>query len=296
MWDWKKIPGTTTLDQLPIPDTYCLTPGVSGFAGGVSNGKIGASAFMQNQFGVRAEKSWFMFEGAVICLGNNISAEREGEVFTIVEQSFFKDQLAYQNNEETKKVAAGQLINNVGEQVLIHNNTAYLFPQKTNLNVSTQVQNSRWKDINDVGSNEEQKNAVFKVWINHGEKADKAAYQYLIMPGINKPAKARKLADNFVILNQTNVQAVYSKSANKLMLVFFRPSETEIEGIKIKADQACIVLIENPGSGNPELYVADPSRKVKEVNIEIGTEKINIQLPVTLDYAGSSVHYKKTNP
>jgi chondroitin AC lyase len=213
-----------------------------------------------------------------------------------VEQSFFKDQLAYQNNEETKKVAAGQLINNVGEQVLIHNNTAYLFPQKTNLNVSTQVQNSRWKDINDVGSNEEQKNAVFKVWINHGEKADKAAYQYLIMPGINKPAKARKLADNFVILNQTNVQAVYSKSANKLMLVFFRPSETEIEGIKIKADQACIVLIENPGSGNPELYVADPSRKVKEVNIEIGTEKINIQLPVTLDYAGSSVHYKKTNP
>lgn len=155
------------------------------------------------------------------------------------------------------------MINNVGEQLLIHNNTAYLFPQKTNLNVSTQVQNGRWKDINDVGSNEEHKNAVFKVWINHGEKADKAAYQYLIMPGINKPAKARKLADNFVILNQTNVQAVYSKSANKLMLVFFRPSETEIEGIKIKADQACIVLIENPGSGNPELYVADPSRKVK---------------------------------
>lgn len=86
----EKIPGTTTLDQLPIPDTYCLTPGVSGFAGGVSNGKIGASAFMQNQFGVRAEKSWFMFEGAVICLGNNISAEREGEVFTTVEQSFSK--------------------------------------------------------------------------------------------------------------------------------------------------------------------------------------------------------------
>ena len=52
----EKIPGTTTLDQLPIPDTYCLTPGVSGFAGGVSNGKIGASAFMQNQFRVKAEK------------------------------------------------------------------------------------------------------------------------------------------------------------------------------------------------------------------------------------------------
>ena len=64
------------------------------------------------------------------------------------------------------------------------------------------------------------------------------------------------------------------------MLVFFRPSETEIEGIKIKADQACIILIENPGSENPELYVADPSRKPK-VNIELGTEKINIQLPVS---------------
>ncbi|WP_260398599.1 polysaccharide lyase beta-sandwich domain-containing protein [Elizabethkingia miricola] len=80
------------------------------------------------------------------------------------------------------------------------------------------------------------------------------------------------------------------------MVVFFRPSEAEVKGIKIKADQACVILIENPGSENPELYITDPSRKAKEVNIELGTEKINIQLPVALDYAGSSVHYKKTNP
>ncbi|WP_047034192.1 polysaccharide lyase family 8 super-sandwich domain-containing protein [Elizabethkingia anophelis] len=293
VWDWKKIPGTTTLDQLPIPDIYCLTPGESGFAGGVSNGKIGASVFMQNQFGVKAEKSWFMFEGAVICLGNNISSERDGNVFTTVEQSFFKDKLVYQNNGETKNVESGKLIKNTGEQMLIHNNTAYLFPQKTNLNISTQIQNGRWKDINDVGSTEEQKNAVFKVWIDHGEKATKASYQYIIMPGIRKSLKAKRIADDFIIENQKDVQAVYSKSANKLMLVFFRPAETQIKGIKIKADQACVILIENPGSNNPELYIADPSRKAKEVNVQLGAEKINIQLPVTLDYAGSSVHYKK---
>lgn len=71
-----------------------------------------------------------MFEGAVICLGNNISSERDGNVFTTVEQSFFKDQLVYQNNGETKNAESGKLIKNTGEQMFIHNNTAYLFPQK----------------------------------------------------------------------------------------------------------------------------------------------------------------------
>ncbi len=125
------------------------------------------------------------------------------------------------------------------------------------------------------------------------KKATKASYQYIIMPGIRKSLKAKRIADDFIIENQKDVQAVYSKSANKLMLVFFRPAETQIKGIKIKADQACVILIENPGSNNPELYIADPSRKAKEVNVQLGAEKINIQLPVTLDYAGSSVHYKK---
>lgn len=151
VWDWKKIPGTTTLDELPIPDTYCLTPGESGFAGGVSNGKIGASVFLQNQFGVKAQKSWFMFDGAVICLGNNITAGKEEKVFTTVEQNFFKDVVLYQSSGNKKEIGAGQFINNKDKQILIHRNTAYVFPQETNLNISTQNQKGRWKDINDVG-------------------------------------------------------------------------------------------------------------------------------------------------
>ncbi|WP_407483244.1 polysaccharide lyase family 8 super-sandwich domain-containing protein [Elizabethkingia meningoseptica] len=295
VWDWKKIPGTTTLDEFPIPDTYCLTPGESGFAGGVSNEKIGASVFLQNQFGVKAQKSWFMFDGAVICLGNNISAGKEGKVFTTVEQNFFKDPVLYQSSGNKKEIGAGQFINNKDQQILIHRNTAYVFPQETNLNISTQNQKGRWKDINDVGSTEEQDLSVFKVWIDHGAKANEAAYQYFIIPGIRKMEKAKKITNDFIVLNQQDVQAVYQKSSEKLMVVFFRPAETEISGIKIKADQPCAVLVENLLSKQPEIYVADPSRKIKEVSLQIGTQQMNIQLPVTPDYAGSSIHYKKTN-
>ncbi|MDE5430650.1 polysaccharide lyase family 8 super-sandwich domain-containing protein [Elizabethkingia meningoseptica] len=295
VWDWKKIPGTTTLDELPIPDTYCLTPGESGFAGGVSNGKIGASVFLQNQFGVKAQKSWFMFDGAVICLGNNITAGKEGKVFTTVEQNFFKDAVLYQNSGNKKEIGAGQFINNKDKQILIHRNTAYVFPQETNLNISTQNQKGRWKDINDVGSSEEQDLSVFKIWIDHGAKANEAAYQYFIIPGIRKMEKAKKITNDFIVLNQQDVQAVYQKSGEKLMVVFFRPAETEISGIKIKADQPCAVLVENLLSKQPEIYVADPSRKIKEVSLQIGIQQMNIQLPVTPDYAGSSIHYKKTN-
>ena len=64
-------------------------------------------------------------------------------------------------------------------------------------------------------------------------------------------------------------------------------------GQVIKADRACTFLIENLEAQNPEVFVSDPSRKKKEVNLGIGKENIHINLPTDRAFAGSSVHYKK---
>ena len=292
VWDWKKIPGTTTLENFPLPDTKYLTPGKSVFAGGVSDGKTGVSAFMQDQFEVKAQKSWFMFGREVVCVGSQISTDKDDEVLTTVEQNFFKDKVTYRNSVDKYEVKGGQLVNSNDQQILLHRNTAYIFPEKTNLTISSQIQKGTWKELTELGSTEEKKSAVFKLWINHGKKVNNGSYQYFIVPGIRNVNRAKKMAADFTIWNQKDVHAVYQKSSKKLMLVFFRSAEIDVMGQVIKADRACTFLIENLEAQSPEVFVSDPSRKEKEVNLGIGKENIHINLPTDRAFAGSSVHYK----
>lgn len=105
--------------------------------------------------------------------------------------------------------------------------------------------------------------------------------------------KAEKTSDNFIIWNQKDVHAVYKKTSGKLMLIFFKASQIQILGQTIQADRPCAVLIENLTPQNMALFVSDPSRKEKEVNLKIGNENIHINLPTDRAFAGSSVHYKK---
>ena len=127
------------------------------------------------------------------------------------------------------------------------------------------------------------------------KKADNGSYQYFIVPSIRSVNRANKITDDFIVWNRKDVHAVYKKSSKKkkLMLVFFNPAQIEVEGRMIKADRPCTVLIEDLEAQSPELFVSDPSRKEKEVNLGIGKENIHINLPTDRAFAGSSVHYKK---
>ncbi|OPC28947.1 silent information regulator protein Sir2 [Elizabethkingia meningoseptica] len=293
VWDWNKIPGTTTLAHAPLPDTKYLTAGKSVFSGGVSNGKIGAAVFLQDQFDVKAQKSWFMFDGEIVCTGNEISTDKDDHVLTTVEQNFFKDKVLYSNTAGKKIFKEDQLYTANDQQILIHRNTAYVFPQKTNLNISTNLQKGNWKELTELGNPDELQNAVFKVWIDQGKKTTQSAYQYFIIPDVKSLNKAEKTSDNFIIWNQKDVHAVYKKTSGKLMLIFFKASQIQILGQTIQADRPCAVLIENLTPQNMALFVSDPSRKEKEVNLKIGNENIHINLPTDRAFAGSSVHYKK---
>ena len=74
MWDWYRLPGTTT-----ERGSYSLKPlnnqrGKTAFVGGASDGMNGVSSYQQNLLNVSANKSWLMFDNAEVALGNSINA------------------------------------------------------------------------------------------------------------------------------------------------------------------------------------------------------------------------------
>lgn len=56
---------------------------------------------------VKAQKSWFMFGEEIVCVGSNISTDKEDEILTTVEQNFFKDKVIYQNLVDKHKLKKG---------------------------------------------------------------------------------------------------------------------------------------------------------------------------------------------
>jgi len=282
IWDWKKLPGTTTLENASIPRTQYLSPGKSIFSGGVSSGKIGVSAYLQNQFDVKAKKSWFMFDGEIICLGNDISSEKDDNILTVIEQNFLKGKILQKN------------FKNSPYNYILHREIAYIFPKKTNIKISTEKQKGSWSEITELGDERLIEENVFKLWIDHGKEMEtEKKYQYIIIPEVKNINDVKNISENFTIISQNDIHAVYKKSTQKLMIVFWEPSQIEVLGKTIKSDRACTIILENLDSQNLEFFISDPSRNEKEINLEFESKKISIKLPTEKEFAGSSVYYKE---
>ncbi|HLR31055.1 MAG TPA: polysaccharide lyase family 8 super-sandwich domain-containing protein, partial [Fodinibius sp.] len=65
VWDWQKIPGTTVVQKPSLPDPgEVQQAGLTGFAGGITDGMYGAAAFdFKSPIDpLEAHKSWFFFD------------------------------------------------------------------------------------------------------------------------------------------------------------------------------------------------------------------------------------------
>ena len=84
--DWRKIPGVTCPqgnDALPVPERDGDDRGSQeAFAGGATDGTIGAAGFDLKRAGLSACKAAFFFEGETVCLGAAIRSKGDAPIAT----------------------------------------------------------------------------------------------------------------------------------------------------------------------------------------------------------------------
>ncbi|MFM8495350.1 MAG: polysaccharide lyase family 8 super-sandwich domain-containing protein, partial [Planctomycetia bacterium] len=131
IWDWRRLPGTT-IEQ----GTYSLKPSVdwgvegsSGFAGGVSDGRNGATVLDYSRLNVKARKSWLFFDDVQVALGAGIdAAAATAPVITTLNQTFQKGSVSW----GTTSGSTGTLTS--GTQAwsdvswVVHDGVGYVFP------------------------------------------------------------------------------------------------------------------------------------------------------------------------
>lgn len=293
LWDWRRIPGITArLTDGPLPvldwDGYRID---TDFAGGVSDGRLGAAALDFKRDGVVARKAWFFFEGRIVCLGAGIGSGSDDLVLTSVAQQHRSGPIWL--GPDAGVAGPGE---NGGRRELAtpgwlwHDGTGVVFPVAGRVVAESARRTGRWNDVATFGSTEPETGEVFSAWFDHGAAPKEANYAYVLLPGADKEATAAFLRspDVRILANTPAVQA--AESGDALMAVFFQPGRVESDPVgELAVDQPCVVLArKNPVDGW-NITVADPARRASRIELTLGGTKWTADLPRDPANAGRGV-------
>lgn len=302
VWDWTRIPGTTTpvVDSIPLPNAW-QQPGVSVFSGGVSDGLYGVSTYLYNDtcysLNTSAKKAWFMFDDEIVALGADIKSTSDYEINTTVNQTLLKSDVVIKPKTANSYTLSQEKEEVIRPEWIWQNNVGYYFPSSPEVNISNKKQYGSWQDINAFQPAGVDAINIFKLWMNHGTKPQNTDYEYILLPNISQQAIAKYSSKHIVVIeNSSSVQAIWNKELDILGAVFYKPGNFSYKGIKLSTNTPCAIMIRNVSKNKAQLFVSDPSRVKEKIDIEVKlpsikqTQTIEFLLPNGKSpYAGATL-------
>lgn len=261
VWDWRKLPGLLCAQKVgPIPlFDFGRNPDARGntsFVYGINDNMYGCFAYDYNKEGVKARRSWFLFDNEIVHLANSI----EGDSL-------------YQSINQCKlngNIWSNKSKNNTNEQMIFHDSVGYCI-NYNNFKVvrSCDKQNGNWKSINLSANAESVSENIFSLGINLGTKVTEGSFYYAIVPGISlKEFKKYRLSDHIEILKNNNViQAVYHKNIQQVQAIFFDRGLLKLpwNNLSIKMMKPGLVILKK----NNDKLIIDYSQPFPKIHLEI---------------------------
>ena len=288
-WNWKRIPGTTTLQDgapLPLPNKQRM---MQEFVGGVSDGAQGIAALDYKRRNLWARKAWFLFGDQIVCLGAGIHSTNRSAVATTINQSYLVGPI--------EVGCAGQGTPLVGPthttlklDWLLHDNVGYLFPGGTEVVVEAGPVKGSWHRVASRYPDKVETADLLTLGINHGKAPQEGTYGWIIVPH----ASSTQLADltrkpPFAIVNRPDRQEVAQSDRSIVGLVFYEAGVSDlVPGMSVS--EPCLVMLKKVGDATTA-WVSDPTQKLLKLQLTYGGRTVEVSLP-TGELAGSSVSVK----
>ena len=188
-----------------------------------------------------ANKSYFFFDKAILCLGSDISSKDGYTVRTTVENRVLEGENIIADGTEIP-YAEGE-ISLSAKRIFIPHAGGFIFPNGGNIKVKFY---------------EKATLRYASVYFDHGVDPEGGKYAYIILPNATaEETVAYDLNDIEILRNDGEIQAARESSSALCGIVFRK--DCEFEGIK--ADQAMIAMLKNDENGNiSSLSVCDPTQ------------------------------------
>ncbi len=276
VWDWNKVPGVTAPEVSTEIATSWGEMGKSVFSGGVSDGHSGVMAFLLDDRGVKASKSWFFFDREVVCLGAGITSGPGNRVTTCLNQCLLKGKVQTSAGIEEEADETDGSGRKRKLKWVLHDSVLYYFPQPADVWVYAGLQSGNWNQINYNNSAERLEKGVFKLWLDHGAGVRNGTYAYVVAPGITDPESFGG-GEIEIVENRADRQAVYNRAEDRLQAVFYRAGELQYKGVVLTVEHPCAIIVKGWSGEKPEVLLSDPAYKMKEIGWQIRRNGKNVK-------------------
>jgi len=276
VWDWRKIPGTTTIQRGSFPHFKQLAKkGLTEFSGAVTDGRYGVAAFdfASVHEPLKAHKAWFLFDREIVCLGAGIHTDSALQVATTLNQSYLNGAVTVSQKNKTTSLSKGQH-NLPSVSWVLHDSIAYIFPQPATVQIKNAESTGSWRQINHQAwatDGPVTKN-TFTCWLDHGTQPQQASYAWIEVPGISAKdiEPYRKQATVEIIANTPTLQAVRHKPLQQTAIVFYTPGDVKLaDQLTLKAAQPCILLVTMNGNKITQIAASDPTQHLSSLKLTV---------------------------
>ncbi len=218
---------------------------------------------------LRANKSYFMFDDEIVCLGSNINSSEKEEIETIVENRKLKDDGT--NTVTVNGTKAAEKLNNKeqvkAKWVHLQGNTekgsdiGYYFPNETMININKVENTNLWGSVNLTNKKMEPVTKTYlEMWISHGVQPKDNKYEYIILPNKSVEEMQSYEKENAIeVLSNTNdLHAVKHNNLNIVSFNNWADKEATVDGITV--NKKASVMMQGK-DGIVELSISDPTMK-----------------------------------
>lgn len=277
VWNWRRLPGTTVeQDSRSLEQSVDFgVAGTSSYAGGVSDGTYGASAFHYDRFNVEAKKSWFFFDDEFVALGAAINApDSVHNVNTTLNQALLKGTVSYKTNAslDRKTIALGDTITPSGLQWVFHDGVGYFFPTPADNAVLRAItQTGTWEAINERYDDTSVGKDVFTLYLNHGNEFTDGSYNYIVVPGLTVGQMDGYMAENpiDVLRNTASVQAIHQSKLDVTQAVFYSVASLSLgDGQSFAVSDPSTVIMRRPDD-TLQFTASSPESKSPNLSIDL---------------------------
>ncbi|WP_405719135.1 polysaccharide lyase 8 family protein [Streptomyces sp. NBC_00046] len=276
-----RLPGTT-VDTRQRTDlgtgggTSTYRPANTVAGGVVLDGRYGAAAMEvigAQGTTLRARKSWFLLDNAVIALGAGITASDGRPVETIVENRNLGTDGRHRLLVDGVRLPVEQgWSGEFGRARWAHVDSVggYVFPEGTALHALREQRTGTWRAIDTGadtgGSTDPVTRRYLTLWTDHGPSPADAHYAYVLLPGASAAATAvwSRSRPVRIVANDTTAQAVEVRRAGLTAVNFWGAGTAA----GITASGPASVLVQRQG-GHVRVAVADPGRTLTTLTVEL---------------------------
>lgn len=267
-----KLPGVLVhTKELPLGYGSAYTSGEKWVGGSVLDDFYGASGMSLKSLGgsLRAKRSWFFLDDAVVSLSSGITATATGGWVNAV----LEDRQLRQDPDAPLLVDGERVVPAVGDSGTFRGRWAhlqgaggYLMLDGSPIKAYRIARTGQWRDVNTGGSTTPVTRTYLQLFRDFGGAPSNQTHAYAIMPHatVEQTAALSASGDLTVIANTTAAQSVHDARAGVTMANFWVAGTAGA----ITASGPCSVVVRQTGN-ELRIAVSDPSRTTNGVTVTI---------------------------